>query len=51
MMSAQVQPDIFDPPHYKLKAGIKSKLDTLLKECTSQFTKYEHPLEQLHSWK
>ena len=39
MMSEQVQPDIFDPPHYKLKAGIKSKLDTLLKEYASQFAK------------
>ena len=28
MMSEQVQLDIFDPPHHKLKAGIKSKLDT-----------------------
>ena len=40
-MSEQVQPDIFDPPHHKLKAGIKSKLDTLLKEYASQFTKDE----------
>ena len=32
MMSEQVQPDIFDPLCHKLKAGIKSKLDTLLKE-------------------
>ena len=41
MMSEQVQPDIFDPPHHKLKAGIQSKLDTLLKEYPSQFTKDE----------
>ena len=40
MVSEQVQPDIFDPPHHKLKAGIKSKLDTLLKEA-SQFAKDE----------
>ena len=32
MMAEQVQPDIFDPPHHKLKPGIQSKLDTLLKE-------------------
>ena len=41
MMLEQVQPDIFDPPHHKLKAGIKSKLDTLLKEYASQFAKDE----------
>ena len=33
------------PPHcYKLKAGIKSKLDTLLKEYASQFAKDETPI-------
>ena len=31
MMAEQVQPDIFDPPCHKLKPGIQSKLDTLLK--------------------
>ena len=41
MMSEQVQPDFFDPPSHKLKVGIKSKLDTLLKEYASQFTKDE----------
>ena len=41
MMSKHVQLDIFDPPHHKLKAGIKSKLDTLLKEYPSQFGKDE----------
>ena len=41
MMSEQVQLDIFDPPHHKLKAGIKSKLDVLLKEYASQFAKDE----------
>ena len=51
MMSEQVQPDIFDPPHHKLKAGIKSKLDALLKEYASQFAKMKHPLQQLHLWK
>ena len=39
MMSEQVQLDIFDPPHHKLKAGIKLKLDALLKEYASQFAK------------
>ena len=37
MMVEQVQLDIFDPHHHKLKPGIQSKLDTLLKEYTSQF--------------
>ena len=41
MMSEQVQPDIFNPPCHKLTAGIKSKLDALLKEYASQFTKDE----------
>ena len=31
MMAEQVQPDIFDPPHQKLKPDIQSKLDALLK--------------------
>ena len=34
MMAEQVQPDIFDPPHHKLKPSIKSRLDPLLKEFT-----------------
>ena len=29
MMAEQVQPDIFDPPHHKLKPCIQSKLDTI----------------------
>ena len=41
MMSEQVKLDIFDPLHHKLKAGIKSKLDALLKEYASQFVKDE----------
>ena len=41
MMAEKVQPDIFDPPHYKLKPGIQSKLDALLKEYAIQFTKDE----------
>ena len=39
MMAEQVQPDIFDPPHHKLKPGIQSKLEALLKECETQFAK------------
>ena len=41
MMVEQVQPDIFDPPWYKLKPGIQSKLDALLQEYESQFAKDE----------
>ena len=41
MISEQVQLDIFNPPHHKLKAGIKSELDALLKEYASQFAKDE----------
>ena len=41
MMFAQVQPDIFDSPHHTLKPGIQSRLDTILKECETQFAKDE----------
>ena len=41
MMTEQVQPDIFDPPHHKLKPGIQSQLDVLLKEYESQIAKDE----------
>ena len=41
MMAEQVQPDIFDPPHHKLKPDIQSQLDALLKEYESQFAKDE----------
>ena len=41
MMDAQVQLDIFDPSHHKLKSGIQSRLDTLLKEYETQFAKDE----------
>ena len=41
MMAEQVQLDIFDPPHHKLKPGIQSKLDTLLKEYQTRFAKDE----------
>ena len=40
-MVEQVQLYIFNPPHHKLKPGIQSKLETLLKEYTSQFAKHE----------
>ena len=40
-MAEQVQPDIFDQPHHKLKPGIQSQLDALLKEYESQFAKDE----------
>ena len=41
MMSEEVQPDMFVPPHHKLKPGIQLKLDALLKEYESQFAKDE----------
>ena len=41
MMAEQVKPDIFHPPHHKLKPSIESKLDALLKEYVSQFAKDE----------
>ena len=41
VMAEQVQPDIFHPPHHKLRPSIESKLDALLKEYTSQFAKDE----------
>ena len=40
-MAEQVQQDIFDPPCHKLKTGIQSKLETLLKEYETQFAKDE----------
>ena len=41
MMAEQVQPDVFDPSHNKLKPDLQSKLDALLKEYESQFAKDE----------
>ena len=41
MMAEQVQPDIFDPSWHKLKPGIQSQLDVLLKEYETQFAKDE----------
>ena len=37
MMSEQVKPDAFEPPHHKLKPNIEAKLEPLLKEYASQF--------------
>ena len=41
MMAEQVQPDIFNPPHHKLKPSIQTRLDTLLKKYETQFAKDE----------
>ena len=41
MMAEQVKPDIFDPSCHKLKNNTQNKLDTLLKEYESQFSKDE----------
>ena len=41
MMAEHLQPDIFHPCHHKLKPGIQSKLDALLKDYESQFAKDE----------
>ena len=43
-MAEQVKPDTFHPHCHKLKPSIESKLDTLLKEYTSQFAKDEMPI-------
>ena len=37
MMSEQVEPDAFEPPHHKLKPNIEAKLEALLKEYEPQF--------------
>ena len=47
-IAEQVQPDIFDPPHHKLKPGIQSKLDALLKEYEIQLLRIRHPSELHH---
>ena len=41
MMAEQVKPDVFDPPCHKMTTNIQNKIDTLLKEYESQFTKDE----------
>ena len=48
MMAEQVHVDIFDPPCHKLKQSIQSKLDTLLKEYETQFTKDETSTGTIH---
>ena len=40
-MAEKVQPDIFKPPHHRLKPGIQLKLDALLQEYATQFAKEE----------
>ena len=50
MISEHVQPDIFDQPHHKQKTSIKSKLDVLLKEYASQFTKNEMSIGTSPLW-
>ena len=50
-MAEQVQPDIFDPCHHKLKPGIQSRLDTLLKEYETQFAKDETSISTTPSTK
>ena len=41
LMVEQVKPNIFDPPHHKLKTSMQRKLDTLLVEFETQFAKDE----------
>ena len=41
MMAEQLELDIFNPPCHKLKTNTQNKLDTLLKDYESQFTKDE----------
>ena len=41
MISEQVKPHAFEPPHHKLKPNIEAKLEALLKEYVSQFTQDE----------
>ena len=36
-----MEQDTFEPPHHKLKPNIKAKLEALLKEYQSQFTRDE----------
>ena len=40
-MAEKVQPEMFDPLHYKLKPGIQLKLNALLKEYATQLSKDE----------
>ena len=45
MMSEEVEPDTFEPPHHKLQPNIKPKLQAFLKEYKSQFARDETPIE------
>ena len=37
MISEQVNPDAFEPPHHKLKPNTEAKLEAVLKEYALQF--------------
>ena len=39
MMAEKVEPNTFKPPHHKFRKDIETKLEELLKEYQSQFTK------------
>ena len=41
MMAGQMKPDMFDPPHHKLKTSTQKKLAVLLKKFETQFAKDE----------
>ena len=41
MMAEQVKPDVFNPLCHKMTTNVQNKLDTLLKEYESQFSKDE----------
>ena len=44
-MAKEVKPDTFHPPCHKLKPSIELKLDALLKDYASRFTKDETSIE------
>ena len=48
-MAEKVEPDIFKPPHHKLKHNIETKLTELLQEYNSQFAQDETSIGS-HSW-
>ena len=37
-MAEKVKPDTFEPPYYKLRKDVKTKLEKLVREYKSQFT-------------
>ena len=41
IMTEQVKPDAFEPPHHKPKPNIEAKPEALLKEYASQFAQDE----------